>query len=149
MTWRSAPLLILMGKKSGKPIKEKIRARFQKYCWFRFLPSDTRRKHLAHSKRNLGGSDAVSTFGRQNRTNTRVAPAQIELFVHGLFAEQISAAGSSEEPCGGAQVNGTPIFSGEHCLWSCVHPYARGPEREGYLSTRTLLVFPCSQTGLQ
>jgi hypothetical protein len=99
MISRSAPLFILMGKKSGKSVKEKIRARFQKYFWFRFLPSETRTKHLAHSKRNLGGSDPVSMFGRQNRTNTRVAPAQIEVFVRGLFAELISADCSLAEPC--------------------------------------------------
>ena len=32
MTWRSAPLFILMGKNSEKPVKEKTRARFHKYC---------------------------------------------------------------------------------------------------------------------
>jgi len=122
MTWRSAPLFILMGKKSGKPVKEKIRGLFQKYLWFPFLPSETRTKHLAHAKRNLGGSDPVRTFGRQNRTNTRVAPAQIEVFVRGLFAELFFLVCSSAKICGGAQVNGTPIFSGEHCVCSCVHP---------------------------
>jgi len=101
-------------------------------------------KPLAHSKRNLGGSDPVSTFGRQNRTNTGVAPAQIEVFVRGLFTERISAVCSSEWLCGQAWVNGTAIFSSEHCLCSCVHPYWRSAEREGYLSTRTLPAFQCS-----
>src|SRR6516162_7089088 len=78
----------------------------------------------AHAKRNLDGSDPVSTFGRRNRTNTRVAPAQIEVFVRGLFAGLISAVQCSTEPCGGAQVNGTAIFTGEHSGWSCVHPAA-------------------------
>jgi hypothetical protein len=99
MTWETAPLFILMGKKSEKSVKEKIRALFQKYLWFRFLPSDTRKKHLVHARTNLGGSDPVSPFGRRNRTNTRVAPAQIEVFVRGLFPELISAACSSAEPC--------------------------------------------------
>jgi hypothetical protein len=144
MTSRSAPLFILMGKKSEKSVKEKIRALSQKYFWFRFLPSETRTKHLAHSKRNLGGSDPVSTFGRQNRTNTGVAPAQIEVFVRGLFAERISAVHSSMEPCGGAQVNGTPLFMGEQCVCSCVHPCWLIAEREEYLSTRTLPSFQCS-----
>jgi len=64
----------------------------------------------------------VSTFGRQNRTNTRVAPALIEVFVRGLFAELFSVVCSSAKICGGALVNGMTIFSGEHCLCSCVHP---------------------------
>ena len=41
-------------------------------------------------------------------------------------------------------MNGMPIFRGEHCVYSCVHPCRRMAEREGYLSTRTLPVFPCS-----
>ena len=32
----------------------------------------------------------MSTFGRQNRTNTRVATAQIEVLVRGLFADRPS-----------------------------------------------------------
>jgi hypothetical protein len=91
-----------MGKKSGKPVKEKIRARFQKILLVTFSSFRDATKRLAHSKRNLGGSDPVSTFGRQNRTNTGVAPAQINLFVRGLFAERISAVPCSTEPYGGA-----------------------------------------------
>jgi len=51
---------------------------------------------------DLGGSDPVSTFGRQNRTNTRVAPAQIEVFACGLFSDLICVARSSAERCGWA-----------------------------------------------
>jgi hypothetical protein len=72
--------------------------------------------------------------------NTK-APVQIEVFVRGLFPEPISAVYCSTERCGGAWVNGTPNFSGEHCMCSCVHPSRRAAEREGYLSTRTLHVF--------
>src|SRR5579871_2680705 len=87
----------------------------------RFSPFRTRTKRLVHSGKKLGGSDPVSTFGRQNRTNTGVAPAQIEVFVRGLFAALFSPVSSSTEPCGRAQVNGRPIFIGEHCVCSCVH----------------------------
>jgi hypothetical protein len=51
---------------------------------------------------NLGGSDPVSSFGRQNRTNARVAPAQIEVFACGLFSDLICVARSSAERCGWA-----------------------------------------------
>jgi len=60
------------------------------------------------------------------------------------FAELISAVRCSTEPRSGAQVNGTPIFRGEHCACSCVYPCRSIAEREGYLSTRTLPVFQCS-----
>jgi len=130
-----------MGKKSGKPVKEKNTRTTSKSFWFRFLPSDTRTKHLAPSERNFGGSDPVSTFGRQNRTNPRVAPAQIEVFVRGLFADLISVLLCSSGRCGGAWVNGARMFTGERCLYSCVHPCRRIAEREEYLSTRTLHVF--------
>jgi len=63
----------------------------------------------------------VSTFGRQNRTNTRVAPAQIEVFVRGHFADRLSC----RRFLGGA-------------LSRCA------AEREACLSTRTLRVFQCS-----
>src|SRR3989442_1974575 len=69
----------------------------------------------------MGGSDPVSTFGRQNRTNTRVAPAQIEVFVRGHFADRLSC----RRFLGGA-------------LSRCA------AEREACLSTRTLRVFQCS-----
>jgi hypothetical protein len=82
------PSIYTNGQEVGKTVKEKIRAQFRKYFWFRFLPSETGTKHLAHAKTNLGGSDPVSTFGRQNRTNTGVAPAQIEVFVRGLFSDR-------------------------------------------------------------
>src|SRR5579885_2033825 len=36
MVWRSGPLSILMGKKSEKPVKEKIRAQFLNYFGFVF-----------------------------------------------------------------------------------------------------------------
>ena len=66
----------------------------------------------------------MSTFGRQNRTNTGVAPAQIEVFVHGLFSDHQSRK----------------RFVGK--------PLSRlAAEREGYVSTRTLRVFLCSGFG--
>jgi hypothetical protein len=86
----------------------------------------------------------VSTFGRQNRTNTRVAPAQIEVFVRGLFSDGFSGMHSSNGPCAGAKVNGTAMFAGEHCVCSCVHPFQCNAERDEYVSTRTLPVFQCS-----
>ncbi len=63
----------------------------------------------------------MSTFGRQNRTNTGVAPAQIEVFVRGHFADRLSC----RRFLGGA-------------LSRCA------AEREACLSTRTLRVFQCS-----
>lgn len=36
------------------------------------------------------------------------------------------------------------MFSGEHCVCSCVHPSRPVAEREGYLSARKLRVFQCS-----
>ena len=63
----------------------------------------------------------MSTFGRQNRTNTRVAPAQIEVFVRGHFADRLSY----RRFVGGA-------------LSRCA------AEREACLSNRTLRVFQCS-----
>ena len=93
--WRDdlaeCPSIYTNGQEVGKTPQRKNTHVISKMFWFRFLPSETRTKHLAHSKRNLGGSDPVSTFGRQNRTNTGVAPAQIEVFVRGLFAELIAA----------------------------------------------------------
>jgi len=73
------------------------------------------------AKRNLGGSDPVSRFGRQNRTNTRVAPAQIEVFVRGLFADHAS----SNQVCDPALAR-------------------RGTEHERHILGRTLRVFQCS-----
>jgi len=67
-----------MGKKSEKHFKEN-----ELFC---FLVT---KKPCRIPIGDLGGSDPVSTFGRQNRTNTRVAPAQIEVFVRGLFAGQL------------------------------------------------------------
>gem|GEM_PF-4726043 len=93
--------LILTGKKSGKPVKEKIRARFKNIVGFVFSPPSADETPEGLNE-NLGGSDPVSTFGRQNRTNTGVAPAQIEVFVRGLFSERISAVHCSKESCGGA-----------------------------------------------
>ena len=63
----------------------------------------------------------MSTFGRQNRTNTRVAPAQIEVFACGLFAA----------PLWPSRLLGGPLSR-------------LAAEREGYVSTRTLRVFQCS-----
>jgi len=63
----------------------------------------------------------VSTFGRQNRTNTRVAPAQIEVFVRGLFADQVS----SNQVCGVALAQ-------------------LATERERHILGRTRRVFRCS-----
>jgi len=105
--WRDGlaqcPSIYTNGQEVGKTCQRKnTRTISEKYCWFRFLPSDTRTKHLAHAKSNLGGSDPVRTFGRQNRTNTRVAPARIEVFVRGLFSELVSAVGSSMGLCGAA-----------------------------------------------
>jgi hypothetical protein len=101
--WRDdlaeCPSIYTNGQEVGKTCQRKNTRTISKVFWFRFLPSDTRTKHLAHSRNNLGGSDPVSTFGRQNRTNTRVAPAQIEVFVRGLFAERMTAVHSSTEPC--------------------------------------------------
>ena len=70
---------------------------------------------------DLGGSDPVSTFGRQNRTNTGVAPAQIEVFACGLFAA----------PFWPSRLLGGALSR-------------RTAEREGYVSTRTLRVVQCS-----
>jgi len=84
------PSIYTNGQEVGKTPQRKNTRPILSIFWFRFLPSETRTKHLAHSKRNLGGSDPVSTFRRQNRTNTRVAPAQIKLFVRGLFADHLS-----------------------------------------------------------
>ncbi len=70
---------------------------------------------------DLGGSDPVSTFGRQNRTDTGVAPAQIEVFACGLFAA----------PFWPSWLLGGPLSR-------------RAAEREGYVSTRTLRVVQCS-----
>jgi hypothetical protein len=76
-------------------------------------------------------SPCTKDFGRERPSehvwaakpqNTRVAPAQIDVFVCGLSSELISAVCSSQEPCGGAKVNGAPRFRGEHCVCSCVHP---------------------------
>jgi len=87
-----------MGKKSGKPVKEKTRADFKIFL-VSFSPLRHAGEALGAFKRNLGGSDPVGTFGRQNRTNTGVAPAQIEVFVRGLFSELIAVVCSSPEPC--------------------------------------------------
>jgi hypothetical protein len=67
------------GQEVGKTCQRKNTRQLSRKCWFRFVPSETRTKHLARLRNNLGGSDRVSTFGRHNRTNTRVAPALIEL----------------------------------------------------------------------
>jgi hypothetical protein len=67
-----------MGKKFEKHFKENEL----------FLLLGLRRRPRRFPISDLGGSDPVSTFGRQNRTNTRVAPAQIEVFVRGLFADR-------------------------------------------------------------
>jgi predicted GIY-YIG superfamily endonuclease len=58
----------------------------------------------AFAKEHLRGkqcsrSDFVSTFARQNRANTGVAPAPIEVFVRGLFAELISGIRFSARRC--------------------------------------------------
>ena len=63
----------------------------------------------------------MSKFGRQNRTNTGVAPAQTEVFVRGLFADEFSGMRSWNGSCAGVKVNGMAIFRREHCVWSCVH----------------------------
>jgi hypothetical protein len=117
-----SPSIYTNGQEVGKICQRKNTHTNAKISWFRFLPSGTRTKHLAHSGNNLGGSDPVSTFGRQNRTNTGVAPAQIEVLVRGHFSELFAAVCSSTELCDTASVNGTPIFTGEHCVCSCVHP---------------------------
>lgn len=70
---------------------------------------------------DLGGSDPVSTFGRQNRTSTRVAPAQIEVFACGLFAASFWPS----------RLLGGPLSR-------------RAAEREAYVLTRTLRVFQFS-----
>jgi hypothetical protein len=143
--WRDGlaqcPSIYTNGQEVGKTFQRKSTRPISKIFWFRFLPSETRTKHPAHAKRNLGGSDPVRPFGRQNRTNTGVAPAQIEVFVRGLFAGLISVLLCSTGRCGGVWVNGTRMFTGEHCLYSCVHPCRRIAEREEYLSTGTLHVF--------
>jgi hypothetical protein len=77
VAWRSTPLLILMGKESEKHFKENE--------FFCFWGSEGARRV---PMLDLGGSDPVSSFGRQNRTNTRVAPAQIGVFVCGLFSDR-------------------------------------------------------------
>ena len=132
--WRDGlaecPSIYTNGQEVGKTCQRKNTRTISQIFWFRFLPSDARTKHLAHAKTNLGGSDPLSTFGRQNRTNTGVAPAQIDLFVRGLFSEPISAERSAAEACDAAWVNGMPIFSGEHYVWSCVHPSRRAAEGE-------------------
>src|ERR1700735_489419 len=141
MAWRSAPLFILMGKKSEKPVKEKIRARFPNIFGF-VLSLPTRERNTWRTEGTIwAGSDPVSTFGRQNRTNTGVAPAQIEVFVHGLFSERIFAAHCSTEPCRRAAVNRTPIFRGEHCVCSCVHPCTHPRE------TRARYLIGCRHRG--
>jgi hypothetical protein len=82
------PSIYTNGQEAGKIPQRKNTRTNAKIFWFRFLPSEMRTKHLARSRKNLGGSDPVSTFGRQNRTNTGVAPAQIGVFVCGLFADR-------------------------------------------------------------
>jgi hypothetical protein len=63
----------------------------------------------------------VSTFGRQNRTNTRVAPAQIGVFVCGLFADRRQRK----------QVSDLALRQ-------------RATEHKQHILTRTLRVFQCS-----
>jgi len=104
--WRDdlaeCPSIYTNGQEVGKACQRKNTRTNANISWFRFLPSETRTKHLAHSKRNLGGSDPVSTFGRQKPHKHRVAPAQIEVFVRGLFSDLIHVESSSIEPCGRA-----------------------------------------------
>jgi hypothetical protein len=134
-----------MGKKSEKLPKEKIRARIEKYSWFRFCPRNANKTPGAFRKR-FGWEQPDEHVWAAKPHKHRGLPAQIEVFVRGLFSERISAVCSSVEFCGGAQVNGTPIFSGEQYVCSCVHPCQRKAERERYLSTRTLPVFQCFAT---
>ena len=89
----NASLLILMGKKRAECFKKKFFHASMKKSGVRLIArgkawynSEFVADHYkAHDEVDLGGSDPVSSFGRQNRTNIRVAPAQIEFFVRGPF----------------------------------------------------------------
>ncbi len=50
------PLSLLMGTKSGKVLKEKVRTRVQKYFVFRFLPSEARTETLARPRKSWAGA---------------------------------------------------------------------------------------------
>ena len=123
--WRDGlaegPSIYTNGQEVGKtPQRKNTRPSSIRFL-FRFLPSETRTKHPAHSRKNVGGSDPVRTFGRQNRTNTRVAPANIEVFACSLFADSFCLI----------RLYGEPLSR-------------RAAEREAYVSTRTLRVVQCS-----
>ncbi len=94
------PSIYTNGQEVGKTCQRKNTRAISQIFLVSFSPFRHADETPGAFKRNLGGSDPVSTFGRQNRTNTGVAPAQIEVFV---------------------RVNETPVFRGEHCVRSCVH----------------------------
>jgi hypothetical protein len=99
-----------MGKKFEKHFKEN-----ELFC---FWGSEGPRRFPIG---DLGGSDPVSRFGRQNRTNTGVAPAQIEVFVRGLFSDRRWRK-----------------------LVSDLALRQRGTEHKQHILTRTLRMFQCS-----
>jgi hypothetical protein len=80
------PSIYTNGQEVGKTCQRKNTRPISEIFLVSFSFFRPRTKRLAHARKDLGGSDPVSTFGRQNRTNTGVAPAQIEVFACGLFA---------------------------------------------------------------
>ena len=100
-----------MGKKFEKHFKEN-----ELFCFG--APKEPCRFPIG----DLGGSDPVSSFGRQNRTNTRVAPAQIEVFGCGLFAARSGLVGCSEGLYLEERQNAKGMFRPEHCMCFSVLP---------------------------
>ena len=137
------PSIYTNGQEVGKTPQRKNTHAISEIFWFRFLPSDRGQNTWRIQKRNLGGSDPVSTFGRQNRTNTGVAPAQIKVFVRGLFSGEILLSHSLLEFCFEGWVNATPMFSGEHCECSCVHPFCNYFTDCEASATLSQEMFPC------
>jgi len=74
-----------MGREAEKLRKEKIRARLKRIFGFDFSLQNADETPGA-SKKKLGRERPGEHVWAANRTNTRVAPAQIEIFVRGLFS---------------------------------------------------------------
>lgn len=70
MVLRSIPLLILMGKKSAKPRKERMPA-----CQKNIFRGLSAGDYKVHCKTKKGGSDPLSLFGPQAGRKEGVAPA--------------------------------------------------------------------------
>ena len=111
-----------MGKNSEKLPKEKIRARFQKYSCFVFsLPTadETPGAFKKQFGRERPGEQVWAAKPHKHPGRSR--PNQ-GFLPRSLFQRHLPQVCCSTEICGGTQVNGTPIFRGEHCVCSCVHP---------------------------